>query len=290
MRLSWKKVLAALLMTMIGIVGWWLFGSKFGLEVSNYTITTPKLTAPIRIVQLSDLHNSEFGEGNARLVRLVQKQQPDMILLTGDMVNGNERKTDVAVHLIEQLASIAPVYASMGNHESAYWWVFGADMQALYEDADAVLLEQEHADVEINGQKLRIGGILGYCLAEEYLRTGEARPKEIAYLKAFQDTERLTILMCHMPLCWIKDDNLEQWAIDCIFAGHAHGGQIRLPFVGGEYAPDQEWFPGRMCGLYYSKDRERVMVLSRGLGSSGDVPRVNNVPEIVVVDILPRMR
>lgn len=290
MRVSWKRRLAALLFAAAGVLCWWFFGSKYGLEVSNYVLTTPKLTAPVRIVQLSDLHNSEFGRENERLVRLVGKQQPDIILLTGDMLNGDERETDIAVRLIEQLAPIAPVYASMGNHEQAHRRVFGTDIQTLYEDAGAVLLEREYMDIDINGQTLRIGGILGYCLSEEYLRTGEARPGEIAYLKDFQDTQLFTILMCHMPLCWIEDDNLEQWAIDCIFAGHAHGGQIRLPWIGGAYAPDQGWFPGQMRGLYFSQDRQRMMVLSRGLGSRGRIPRINNVPELVVVDILPQMK
>ena len=289
MRLSWKMRLAALLAA-AGVLCWWFYGSKHALEVTSYAITTPKLTAPVRIVQLSDLHNSEFGEGNERLIRLVDGQRPDIILLTGDMLNGDERETEIAVHLVEQLAGIAPVYASWGNHESAHRWLFGTNIQQLFEQTGATVLEREYADIDVKGQQLRLGGILGYCLAEEYLRTGEARPEEIAYLKDFQDTQLFTILMCHMPLCWIENDNLEQWGIDCIFAGHAHGGQIRLPFVGGAYAPDQGVFPGQMCGLYFSEDRQRVMVLSRGLGSRGRIPRINNVPELVVVDILPQMK
>ena len=285
-----KQRLALALLALAALCAWWLLGSKYALEVSSYAVTSPKLTGAIRIVQLTDLHNSLFGRENERLVRQVAGQQPDLILLTGDMLNGDEPRTDVATDLIERLAPIAPVYASIGNHERGHENVYGSDITRLYEQAGATVLERTWADVEIAGQSVRIGGAYGYCLSEKYLRTREAREKEVEYLKEFENTDRLTLLMCHVPTSWIINDNLEEWEIDCIFCGHIHGGQVRVPALGGVYAPDQGWFPGQLCGLYYSQDHQRVMVLSRGLGSRGGVPRINNVPEIVVVDILPEMK
>lgn len=282
------KLLLVVLLAALALLAWGFFGSKYALEPSNYVLSSPKLTAPIRVVQLTDLHNSEFGENNERLVRMVGKQNPDLILLTGDMLNGDEPRTEVAVGLIEQLTEIAPVYASLGNHEKANENVYGTDVGALYAQAGAHVLECTYEDVEIGGQTVRIGGIYGYCLPEKYLRTREAREKEVEYLQAFQETDLLTLLLCHVPTSWIINDNLEEWDVDVIFSGHDHGGQIRLPLIGGLYAPDQGLFPGRECGLYDSADHARVMVLSRGLGSRGSVPRFGNVPEIVVVDILPQ--
>ena len=283
-----KKYLLALLLASLALLAWCLLGSQHALEVTNYVLSSPKLTVPIRVVQLTDLHNSEFGENNERLVRMVGKQNPDLILLTGDMLNGDEPRTEVAVGLIEQLAAIAPVYASLGNHEKANENLYGTDVGALFAQVGAHVLERTYEDAEIGGQTVRIGGIYGYCLPEKYLRTREAREKEVEYLHDFQETDLLTLLLCHVPTSWIINDNLEEWDVDVIFSGHVHGGQIRLPWIGGLYAPDQGYFPGRECGLYYSADHARVMVLSRGLGSRGEVPRFGNVPEIVVVDILPQ--
>lgn len=283
-----KKRLLVVLLAALALLAWCFLGSQYALEVTSYALSSPKLTAPIRVVQLTDLHNSEFGEKNERLVRMVGKQNPDLILLTGDMLNGDEPRTEVAVGLIEQLAEIAPVYASFGNHEKANENVYGTDVGALYAQAGAHVLERTYEDVEIGGQTVRIGGIYGYCLPEKYLRTREAREKEVEYLQVFQETDLLTLLLCHVPTSWIVNDNLEEWDVDVIFSGHVHGGQIRLPFIGGLYAPDQGLFPGRSSGIYASQDGSSVMVLSRGLGSGVGVPRFNNVPEIVVVDIVPQ--
>ena len=278
-------LLFALLM---GVVGFSAVQSTSGLVVTEYDVTSEKLSSPLRLVQLTDLHNSEFGENNARLVSLVAQQQPDLILMTGDMLNGREERTDIAVNLVERLAEVAPVYFSYGNHELTYESEFCVNLSAAFEQAGATVLSRAFEDVEINGQTIRIGGIYGYCLPEKYLRTGEAKWLECEFLKRFQDTEHFTLLLAHLPTCWIRNDNLDIWQIDCVLSGHEHGGQIRLPLIGGLYAPDQGFFPGRSCGLYFSGDGERVMVLSRGLGSASRVPRLNNIPEVVVVDLVPQ--
>ena len=148
------------------------------------------------------------------------------------------------------------------------------------------MLNFSYIDIEINGQKIRLGGIYGYCLAEKYLSTGEAKEEEVRFLKEFQDTPLYTILMCHIPVTWIINDSLNQWGCDLILCGHSHGGQIRIPFIGGMYAPDQGYFCGKEAGLYYSDDQSKVMVLSRGLGSNEKVPRMNNIPEIIVIEFM----
>ena len=286
-RHKWAFVIIVLLLIGI-IVERNLYQSKYSLNYSSYQITSDKINTPVRILQLTDLHNNEFGENNQELIDRVASQSPDLILITGDLLNSDESRTDIATNLISSLCDIAPIYISLGNHEVEYQQQFGTDIIRLYEDAGAVVLDRQYQDFEVNGQKLRLGGIYGYCLPAKYLETNEADPEECAFLSDFQNTDLYTILMCHMPVCWMLNDGLDEWDVDCVLAGHVHGGQVVLPLIGGVYAPDMGWFPGKLQGLYSSTDGSSTMVLSTGLGNTESVPRFNNVPEVVMVDILPR--
>ena len=262
--------------------------SKYLVNSISYSVKTNKIQKSIRLVQITDLHNSIFGENNQDLIDLVAEQLPDLILITGDLLNSDESETDIATNLISGLGSIAPVYVSLGNHEVEYQQNYGIDITQLYEDTGAVVLDRQYQDLEVNGQKVRLGGIYGYCLPEKYLETNEANPEECAFLSDFQNTDLYTILMCHMPVCWLINDGLDEWDVDCVLAGHVHGGQVILPLIGGVYAPDMGWFPGKLQGLYSSADGCSTMVLSTGLGNTESVPRFNNIPEVVTVDILPK--
>ena len=277
----WAIVGVFIVVLMLGIS---LSTSSHALMTTYYTLLSSTISS-LRIVQLTDLHNSEFGEDNARLVSSVRAQSPDLILLTGDLLNSDEQRTDIATDLIAKLCDIAPVYFSNGNHEIEYEERYGVDIDELYREAGAVVLEKEYQDITVKNQKIRLGGIYGYCLPGKYLETGEADPEETAFLEEFQDTNLPKILMCHMPVCWMINGSLDDWDVDYVFAGHVHGGEVILPFVGGLYGPDLGWFPGKLEGLYSSKNGEKTLILSRGLGTSEIVPRINNIPEIVVIDI-----
>lgn len=249
--------------------------SKCSLSCSFYQINSDKIAIPIKVLQLTDLHNSEFGENNQELIDRIASQSPDLILLTGDLLNSGEFVTEIAANLISSLCQIAPVYLSFGNHEIEYRDNFNRDIAQLYQSAGATVLNYEYKDIIINGQPLRIGGIYGYCLPDKYLETGEADPGECKFLWDFENTDRYKILLSHLPIAWMKNDGLEEWDIDCVFSGHLHGGQVILPGIGGVYAPDMGWFPGQLKGIFDSEDGKRHLVLSSGLGNTELVPRFN---------------
>lgn len=241
-----------LVLTFIGVE---LYISSFALTFSTYEITTASVKSTIRIVQLTDLHDSEFGKENEKLVSKVYNQSPDLILITGDLVDYGDEDTDIATNLISQLCEICPVYISYGNHEYEYEEVYSFDLTLLYEDAGATVLEKEYTDITVNGQTIRLGGIYGYCLPSKYLETNEADPEECAFLEEFQNTDLYTVLMCHMPVCWLLNDGLEEWNIDCVLAGHVHGGQVIIPGIGG--------FTLRISGGFLASWKVCIILLMR---------------------------
>lgn len=310
-----KHILFIIILLLIALGGCSFYTSKYSLSVSFYEISNSKLSNPIRIVQLSDLHNSSFGKGNEKLVVEVKKQHPDLIIITGDLVNDKEPfETSISVNVITDLVDIAPVYISYGNHEDSLEKFSGVDIYNIYTNAGATVLKDDYIDVNVKQQEIRLGGIYGYCLPDIYAQETH-REFESDYLKSFQTTDCLKLLLCHMPVSWLESGNLYDWNIDVVFAGHAHGGQISLPFIGGLWAPDQGWFPGKEYGIYttnkdeWEKHSQKMvkygkcagydisyydsldyeqsyLVLSRGLGSTEKIPRFNNIPEIVVVDLV----
>lgn len=261
-----------------------LYLSNYFLVCTEYIVRTSNINSKIRIIQLTDLHNSTFGKENERLIRKVEEQTPDLICITGDLLNMEEENVDIATNLISKLSSNYPVYVSLGNHELGYKYAETEDLIDKFEDAGACVLDFDYKDININGENIRIGGLYGYDLPE----TNEvSRDNEAEFLSNFQNTKDYKLLLTHMPYGWYQAGSLDYWDVDLVLTGHTHGGQVRIPFLGGLYAPDIGWFPGREMGLYYSEDMERVMVLSRGLGSTEYIPRFNNLPEIVVIDVLP---
>lgn len=278
------RILIVFIVIIVIILGVSLWLSANLLTVTKYAIEE-KVSNTIRIVHLTDLHNKEFGNNNSKLVEKVSKQDPDLIFMTGDMFNHDD-DLEVICNCIKQLVKIAPVYYGYGNHEMD--WENGSldDLKGSLTEAGATVLNCEYIDIEVDGQKLRIGGYYGYYRTP-HMRTDDEKQQamEIVFADEFEDTDNLKLLLCHIPTAWVDWQYTDKYPVDVVFCGHYHGGQIRIPFIGGLYAPYVGWFPDNTKGLFQGKYAD--CILSTGLGAESLLPRFNNPPEIAVIDILP---
>ena len=287
-----KRANHPILRTMLIVLGllfalflYYLISSRF-LQVRTETVSAD-VREPIRVVQLTDLHNAQFGDQNSKLVSLVKAQNPDLIVMTGDMLNRDDPSTEIVEQLIRDLVPIAPVYFGYGNHETTWEANYQKDLHEIFSAAGATVLESEYVDVEINGQPLRIGGYMGYWW-QPHMTTKDPAQKEREYqfFHDFRDTDRQMILLNHIPTAWLDWHYIDRAPAGIVFCGHYHGGTIRIPVIDrGLFAPYVGWFPPYTKGVF--EGRETTCVLSAGLGNEHGIPRVNNPPEIVVADLIP---
>lgn len=283
--------LLILLILLLVFLYYWI-GSLF-LRVANYTVEATGISTPIRIVQLTDLHNAEFGENNRKLIEKVSEQKPDVIFMTGDMLNEDDENIDVVVNLVTELSKIAPVYYGYGNHETVWEQNFRKDLHVILGAAGAVVLECEYADAEINGNVIRIGGYMGYWTQPHMTaRTAAQIKADYQFYSDFRSkdlpngNETCRILLNHIPTGWLDWGYINDYDTGVIFSGHYHGGMIRIPIIDqGVAAPYAGWWPPYTKGVFVGK--KSTCVLSAGLGLYNGIPRLNNPPEIVVVDLIP---
>lgn len=258
------------------------------VSVVSYNVKVDCVTTPVHAVVISDLHGKEFGRENSRLIAKIEAQDPDVIFLVGDMIECDSDKDDVQrlLSFIEALVPVAPVYFSPGNHELEYIETDDTLLEQVV-GAGAVVVNDSYVDVEIAGQTLRIGGTMGHGFPfgrtkEEF----EASP-EYVFLRDFENTDEPKICLAHMPDTFIFNGAYNYWDVDLVLSGHTHGGLIRIPFAGGLYAPMQEWFPEYDRG-YFLLGGHIQMIITSGLAGYKHIPRINNLPELVVVDIVPQ--
>ena len=252
------------------------------LETTHYTYAAEQLGADLegyRIVQISDLHNAKFGKNNQKLVDRIRECEPDMIVLTGDLVDSNHTNVDRAVQFVDEIVKICPVYYVTGNHE---YWLEKSEYDELMDGligAGVVILDDQVVEISMGDAKFRLVGLDDKSLADGTLGTLLNNAQNVAH----EDSEKkeLTVVLAHEP------QYLARYAssgVDLVLSGHAHGGQFRLPFGGGIVAPDQGFFPEYTAGEYYMDGTE--MIVSRGLGNSVIPVRLFNYPEIVCVELV----
>lgn len=242
------------------------------LETTHYTYAAEQLDADLegyRIVQISDLHNAKFGKNNQKLVGRIRECEPDMIVLTGDLVDSNHTNVDRAVQFVDEIVKICPVYYVTGNHE---YWLEKSEYDELMDGligAGVVILDDQVVEISMGDAKFRLVGLDDKSLADGTLEA------------LLSDEKELTVVLAHEPQYFARYAGT---GVDLVLSGHAHGGQFRLPFVGGIVAPDQGFLPEYTAGEYYMDGTE--MIVSRGLGNSVIPARLFNYPEIVCVELV----
>lgn len=244
------------------------------LVTNEYIVGSDRLPTAFdgyRIVQLSDLHSAWFGKNQERLIRQVTDQNPDLIVITGDLVDGNHYDEAPAIALVKGLSAVAPVYISLGNHE-AWSGVDGAPGGFLekLQTAGGTILRGQSVPITHNGASVLLGGL-------DDPDFGHHKQWDTLFSDIETTSESFKILLSHRP------ELLDQYAsrgIDLVFSGHAHGGQVRLPFMGGLVAPNQGFYPVYDSGVF--KNGQTQMIVNRGLGNSIIPQRLFNQPQIIV--------
>lgn len=252
------------------------------METTYYTYKAEQLGADLegyRIVQISDLHNVKFGKNNQRLVDRIRECDPDMIVLTGDLVDSNHTNVDRAVQFVDEVVKICPVYYVTGNHE---YWLDTSEYENLMDglaSAGVIILDDQVVEISRGDAKFRLVGLDDKSLADGTLGTLLNNAQNVAH----EDSEKkeFTVVLAHEPQYLAR---YASTGVDLVLSGHAHGGQFRLPFVGGIVAPDQGFLPEYTAGEYYMNGTE--MIVSRGLGNSVIPVRLFNYPEIVCVELV----
>ncbi|PGO30133.1 phosphoesterase [Bacillus cereus] len=251
------------------------------ISITEVKITSSKITSSFKgykILQISDLHNKKFGDNQDVLIQKVKSINPDIIAITGDLIDSKSYDAEISMQVIRELVKEYPVYFVTGNHEK--WSGKYNSLEKKLKKQHVTVLRNEHVIIQKGGHEINLLGI-----DDPEFNTGDIDEGSIvkdAIVKAKIETQpdRYNVLLSHRP------EFLEEYAeekVDLVLSGHAHGGQVRLPFIGGLVAPNQGILPKYTAGLY--EQQNTSMIVSRGLGNSIIPQRVFNRPEIVVVQL-----
>ena len=269
---------------LLGIIIWTSWGNT-ALELNTYTISSDRLPDAFdgyRIAHVSDLHNAELGKDNEKLLDMLREAKPDIIAITGDLIDSRNTDIDIALRFTKAAREIAPCYYVTGNHEarvSEY-----DELKAGLIEQGVVVLEDATTEISLDGDTITLIGVNDPSYQTDYLFS-DSETVMNGKLQEISDAENgFTVLLSHRPeLFEIYSDN----NMDLVLSGHAHGGQFRLPFIGGIVAPNQGFFPEYDAGLY--TDGNTNILVSRGIGNSILPFRINNKPEVILIELTSNM-
>ena len=272
------RILALIAVLSVVLTIWFIFENR-SIVITEYKVDSeliPKGFSGFRIVQISDLHNEVFGRDNSRLLDMINEADPDIIVITGDLIDSRHTDVDVAIRFAKKASEMAPTYYVTGNHEHRIPDEYARLKVGLVE-AGITVMENESLMIERNGDMINLVGLHD----PSFFNQGEELVSEsIIADKLTKLTHEISydIVLAHRPQYF---ETYAESSADLILSGHVHGGQFRLPFFGGLYAPSQGFFPEYDAGRF--ADNGTVMIVSRGIGNSIFPIRLGNRPEIVTI-------
>lgn len=255
------------------LMGAFLYWQNNGLMLTEMTYhgDIPKGFQGYRILQIADLQNKIFGKEQKPLLQKIREAEPDLIVLTGDLLDRNRTDVAEAMCFIRKILPLAPIYFVSGNHEhqSGAW----EELAEQLVQAGVTVLNNGKSVLERNGDTITLLGLADKSVNPQYA--------QLLYTLMAEEEDRFHILLSHRP------ELLDAYAaagVDLVFTGHAHGGQFRIPLIHqGIFAPHQGFFPKFTEGMH-EKDGT-VMVVSRGLGNSTFPIRLFNRPELILLTL-----
>ena len=271
------SIVAVLLLLLIVWIAW----GNSALELNSYRIASnslPKEFEGFRIAQVSDLHNAEMGKDNEKLISMLVEAAPDIIVITGDIIDSRNTNVDVALDFAEQAVKIAPCYYVTGNHEARVDEY--SDLKDGLIEFGVTVLEDAKTEMVCSGESIVLVGVTDPSFETDYLFGDDETVLNSKLNELISEEDGYVILLSHRPELF---DTYVENKVDLIFSGHAHGGQFRIPFIGGVVAPNQGVFPKYDAGIYSEGDTN--MVVSRGVGNSIIPFRINNRPEVILIEL-----
>ena len=269
-----------LLVILVVLVIWVIWGNT-ALELNTYTITGSKLPERFdgyRIAHISDLHNAQIGKENEKLLAVLREAEPDIIAITGDLIDSRNTDVDVALQFAQEAVKIAPSYYVTGNHEARVNEY--NELKSGLLSAGVIVLEDNSVEICIAGEYITLVGVNDPSFETDYLLGDSETVMQSTLSELLANSDGFTILLSHRPELF---DTYADCEIDLVLSGHAHGGQFQIPFVGGVVAPNQGFFPEFDTGIYTEENTN--MLVSRGIGNSIIPVRVNNRPEVILIEL-----
>ncbi|MCI8273988.1 MAG: metallophosphoesterase [Clostridia bacterium] len=270
----------SVIIAILVLCGLYLHYENTKLQVSNYNIINNNISVDFnnyKIVQISDFHNNKSNTLINDLIKEIEKQKPNIIVLTGDLIDSNKTDIEVAIDFIKNINNIAPIYFISGNHESNISNY--SEFKEQLEENNVIILDNKVEILKINESEINLIGIDDPRMTNENgVSDSEIVKVELANEK--YNENKYSILLSHRPELF---DTYVEKGINLILTGHAHGGQIRIPFIGGIVAPNQGFFPKYTSGIF--EENKTTMVVSRGIGNSILPFRINNRPELVIITL-----